>query len=370
MTAAVSRPKAPVAYYSGEDAYGMERAVERLAVALGDGDRLRPWRAGDEESATDEAAVAKRSTRVLDELEERVLSAPLFGGGTLAVLRNPGPFAREKQSRERLLRLVNAVPPGNGLAFVELVEGGRPGKTTEALRRAVADAGGEVREFPALVRDRMERWLEERAAELGVRLGPGAAKLLAERVGAAVRENDIDRRRQSQLANAELEKLALYRPEGTISRDDVAELVPESVPASAWAFLDAVGARNGATAARLADRLLTTGTVSQVIVVQLHRRLRELILVREHLDTGARPAELSRAMGLKPFRAEKLAQQAGRWSVRELEDALRRLLDVDLLTKGIALDGGSQAISDERAALAIQAWIASALSGDWTSGPR
>jgi DNA polymerase-3 subunit delta len=358
-----------VAYYSGEDAYGIDRAVERLALALGGGERLRPWQAGDDESTGEETGGAKRSARILDGIEERVLSAPLFGGGTLAVVRNPAALAREKAGRERLIRLIAAVPPGNGLAFVELIEGGRAGKTTEPLRKAVSEAGGEVREFPALQRDRMERWLDERAGELGVRLGPGAAKLLVERVGAAVRENDIDRRRQSQLANAELEKLALYRPDGTVGRDDVAELVPESVPASAWAFADAVGMRRGGEAARLAERLMTTGTVIQVIVSQLHRRLRELILVREHLDAGARAAALSRAMGLKPFRAEKLAEQAARWEIGELEAALRALLDVDLVSKGIALDGSSQAISEDRAALTLQAWIAESVVGDGAGPP-
>ena len=75
-----------------------------------------------------------------------------------------------------------------------------------------------MRELPALTRERMESWLAARAAELGIRLGPGAAQSLAQRVGAYVREGDVDRRRQSELANGELEKLALYRPDGEVSR--------------------------------------------------------------------------------------------------------------------------------------------------------
>src|SRR3970040_2611552 len=47
------------------------------------------------------------------------------------------------------------------------------------------------------------------------------------------------------LANGELEKLALYRPDGGATREDVAELVSEAVPGSTWAFLDA-GARRPA----------------------------------------------------------------------------------------------------------------------------
>ena len=53
----------------------------------------------------------------------------------------------------------------------------------------------------------MVRWIEERAGERGVRLERGAAQELATRVGAFVREGDVDRRRQGRLAVSELDKL-------------------------------------------------------------------------------------------------------------------------------------------------------------------
>jgi len=62
-------------------------------------------------------------------------------------------------------------------------------------------------------------------------------------------------RRMSELANGELEKLALYRPNGTIAREDIDALVAEAVPGSTWAFLDAVGYRRTGEAATLAWRL-------------------------------------------------------------------------------------------------------------------
>ena len=60
-----------------------------------------------------------------------------------------------------------------------------------------------------------------------------------------VKDRDVDRRRMSELANAELEKLALYRPGGTVTNDDIEALVAEAVPGSTWAFLDALGSRGG-----------------------------------------------------------------------------------------------------------------------------
>jgi DNA polymerase III delta subunit len=198
----------------------------------------------------------------------------------------------------------------------------------------------------------------ERAAELDVRLEPAAARLLSERVGGHVRESDVDRRRRTELANAELEKLALYRPGGIIDRADVEALVSESIPGSAWAFLDATAARDTAQAARLVERLLAAGTPLPVLISQLHRRLRDLILVREHLEAGANPPQIVKAMRLQPFRAQKLAEQARAWTLAGLEAALDDLVVLDLRSKGITLDGSTAQMSERVDALALQTWLA------------
>jgi DNA polymerase III delta subunit len=353
----------PVAWFWGDDAWSIDRAVLTFGRRQADaaGQPLDTWRAPGEDDAesAETGGAARKRARVLDELGARLGTATLFGGGTLAVVRQPGWIARESAARSRLKALIGEIAPGNALCFAELAgQDGKVPAATDELRAAVAGAGGTVQQFPAIGRDRMQGWLERRATELGITLGPGAAQLLAERIGATVREGDVDRRRMTELANGELEKLALYRPAGTVSREDVAELVAEAVPGSTWAFLDALAARRGGEAARLAERLLADGTPLPVLTTQLHRRLRELILVRDHLDAGTRPPELVKAMRLQPFRAQKLAEQAASWSAPELDAALAGLVELDLRGKGISVSGSTVQMSDERDALAVQQFIA------------
>jgi DNA polymerase-3 subunit delta len=354
----------PLAYFWGDDTFAIERAVDALAAALGGADGpLERWVVNGEDDpaageSPDAVAPMRRST-ILDELELRAATSPLFGGGTLIVLRQPAALLRSRTSAERLLSIASRVAPGNALAFSEVrADSRRQPSSSDALRRAIAAAGGTVTEFRAPGRESMERWIAQRAGELGVRLGPGAARLLAERVGAYVREGDVDRRNQSVLANAELEKLALYRPAAPVTREDVDVLVAEAIPGSVWAFLDAIAARRSRDAAALAERLLAAGTPLPIILSQLHRRLRELIDVRERLSQGTRPNELPRVLGMQPFRAQKLAEQAAGWRMAELEEALDGLLELDLETKGIATDGRAVSVSDERAALGLDVWIA------------
>jgi DNA polymerase III delta subunit len=359
-----------VAYWWGEDAFGMDQAALRMARDLGDeAAPLEIWRvAADDETAPADGpsgsgsaattASGRRTIRVLEQIEQRVYAAPLFGGGTLVVVRQPGPLLRETTARERLLTIVRSVPDGNGLALLDLSSGSaKRSKAAEQLAEAVVAAKGGVHEFPAPTRERMERWIAARAAEIGVRIEPAAAQLLAERVGAHVREGDVDRRRQTELANAELQKLSLYRPDAPVTVADVAELVSEAVPGSMWAFLDAVGSRRTRLAVELFARLEAQGSPIQVVVSQLHRRMRELLVIRELLSDGSRPNELPRIMKLQPFRAQKLAEQAMTWTLAELEGAMEGLLELDLESKGIALDGSTITVSDERSGLSLDVWL-------------
>jgi DNA polymerase III delta subunit len=338
----VAGPSAPLGYYWGDDAYSVSRGPDALAARLtGDGTPL------------DRVRLSGAATTA-DEIAEKVATATMFGGGAMVVVTDPGPLVAVKASLARLVEVLGGVAGGNGLAFVEILDGSaRRAASLESLARAVADAGGEVREFRSPTQQGMARWISERAAERGIRIAPPAAALLAERVGAFVREGDVDRRRQGELAVAELEKLALYRLDGQIEPEDVKSLVADAVPASTWAFLDAVGLRRAADAADLADRLAEMP--APLLITHLHRRLRELIQVADLLAAGKRPPQIAGAMGIKgknpEWRVQNLANQARAWTLPELEAALSGLLELDTTLKGH--DGSS----DTRRRAAVSLWI-------------
>jgi DNA polymerase III delta subunit len=355
-------PRPDLSYFWGEDAWSIERAARdfRAELEAKAGQPYEMWRtSGEENDETGaDAAGGKRRDRVIDGIAEHLAIAPMFSAGTLVLVRQPGSLIRESAARERLIKLLPDIAPGNALVFLDLLAAGGSGPAQQgALKDAVEATGGTVKDFPALSRERMEGWIDRRAKELGITLAPGAARLLAERVGAYGREGDVDRRRLSELANGELEKLALYRPNGTIAREDIDALVAEAVPGSTWAFLDALGNRRSWEAATLARRLLDDGTAIQVMTTQIHRRLRELIVVADHVAAGTKPPDLVRELKLQPFRAPKLTEQARTWSQPELDAALSALMELDMLSKGIAPDGSPLTISDDRSQLALVAWI-------------
>ena len=269
----------------------------------------------------------------------------MFGGGTLAIVLEPGPLLRSKDSREALLGIVGLVAPGNALALVDPVAA-LPGERKPldagraALREAVLAAGGEYRQVPALTQGNLTRFIEDRAKATGVHLAKGSAQLLAERIGGFVRDGDVDLSRLGQLASAELDKAALYRLDGELSPDDVRALVPEVIPSSLWALTDAVGMRRPDAAAQL-ERALE-GTAEPVLIVLLHRRIRELLELADRLAEGASLQAAARAMKLHEFRARTLETQARRWTPAELEAALGGLLELDATIKGAGAGGSRE----------------------------
>jgi DNA polymerase III delta subunit len=342
-----------VAYYRGDDGWSLDRAADRIVARIEHETGARPerWRVTGAE--TTPAAIG-----------ERVATAPLFGGGTVAIVVDPGPLLRAKADREALEATIGTVAPGNALVFVEQGAGGsKRSAALEHLEHAVKRVGGEARSFRAPRSGELAGWLVARATELGMTLEPAAAKELARRVGGFVTEGDVDRQRQGALAVAELEKLALYRPSDPIGEADVQALVSEVVPDSTWAFLDAVGERRVRTAGPALDRLLEA-TPEPVVTAVLHRRLRELLVVADLLARRSRPADIVKAIGGHPFRAQKLAEQARVWTVPELEDALEGVMELDAMVKGAPGAGRT----DGQRRLAFAMWMEDRVAPRGTRG--
>ena len=356
-----TRP-APVAYYWGDDSYALDAAVEafRADPARFPGGVPERWRI----RADGDAA------RTLDELANRLATGTMFGAGTLAILSNAGPLVRRNADRDALIAAIGLIADGNGLVVAEETDSGKKDPPSKTVSDAIRAAGGAVRPFVAPREGGLAAWVEARARERGIPLGPGAARELAARVGGFVREGDVDRRHQGRLAVMELEKLDLLRlgdgaeagaetsaatgagPARAVTVDDIRALVPEAVPGSIWGFVDAVGMRKGTRAIDLLERLLDA-TPEPVLLAVLHRRLRELIEVADRLAAGETPGSLVRSMRLQPFRAETLARQAHGWTVAELADALEGLLELDARVKGV---GGATA-GDAQIRLAFDLWV-------------
>jgi DNA polymerase III delta subunit len=342
----------PLAFFWGDDELSAARAVDRFEAALAaeGGAPLERWiLRGNRNAATGQLA----------DLNERVATPVMFGGGTLAVVLNAGALVVKNEDRDAFLASLELIASGNALVILDASQSGAKAPVPKRLADAVASAGGTVRQFRSPKGGALSGWIEAEARDRGLALAPGAAKAIAERVGGFVQEGDAERRHQTRIASMELDKLALYRGVEPIRPDDVRALVAEAVPGSVWAFTDAVGERRVEPALELLDRLFES-TPEPVLLAVLHRRVRELLETRDRLDAGERLPAIGKAMGINTdYRMEKLRDQAKLWTTTGLIAALDGLVELDALVKGAP---GSE-VGETQRRLAFGLWVID-LAGD------
>lgn len=340
----------PRLYLYGDDDLVAARRIDRFAAELaqaGGGELL------DRMDVTGQLTSAGEQTA---RLAERLLTPVMFGGGTLAIVRNPGALTKSTEHRDRLLGAIEHLAPGNAVVIVEATTQSNPkGPGQKRLADAIAAGGGVAVRCMAPAPAGLGAWIETEARDRGLHLAPGAARSLAERLGSRITEGDVDRRYVSRIASGELDKLALRHAidGGPVTPEDVDVLVAQSAPGSLWGFTDAVGERRTDAAIAALDRLWEA-TAEPVVVTVLHRRVIELIEIGDRLAAGAKLPDAARAMKIaSEFRAGKLAEQARRWTTAELRDALTGLLELDAVGKGA---GTTMAGSAQRR-LAFTLWI-------------
>jgi len=323
----------------GDDGLGLDDTVAELARSLDDAQPavLVPDRSPDE--------------AILDRARVESASVGLFGAH-LVVLRQPLRAAgRSGSASEKLIGLVRELPDGAALALVEERPSRDAGRHPALLRRladAVRERGGRVDERLAPRRAELAGWTRQRAARLGIAIEPNAARLLAERVGGAVWETDVERGEQTRVVDSELRKLATFAGERPISTDDVERLTADTRPASVFAVTNAIDRREPAAAADALRRALEEGQPVLRITASIHTRLADLIVARDLLSRGATPAELTRRVGRGSARgAQRIADAARRYRPDELALMLQGLFEADLAIKSNRIDPEA----------AISAWL-------------
>lgn len=318
----------PLAFFWGDDDLSMARAVDRFALALGQagGAPMERWRLrGDRNAAASQVA----------ELTARLSTPVMFGGGTLAIVSNPGSLVTRTADRDAFLSTMTLLAPGNALVILAATDGMARTPAPKRLADAIGSGGGTVRQFKAPKAGGLAGWIESEARDRGLQLGPGAAKALAERIGGFVTEGDAERSQQTRIASMELDKLGIYRDDRPIEVADIEVLVAEAIPGSVWAFTDAVGLRQVSAALDRLERLFP-GTPEPVLLAVLQRRIRELLETADRLGAGERLSAVGKAMGIaSEFRMERLQDQARRWSVDALVAALDGLVELDAMVKGV-----------------------------------
>ncbi len=125
----------PLAFFWGDDELSAARAVDRFEAALAaeGGAPLERWLLrGNRNTASGQLA----------DLNERVATPVMFGGGTLAVVHNAGALVVKNEDRDAFLAALALVAPGNALVILDASQSGAKAPVPKRLADAIASAGG------------------------------------------------------------------------------------------------------------------------------------------------------------------------------------------------------------------------------------
>ena len=233
--------------------------------------------------------------------------------------------------RERLTALADylpRLPETTRLVFIE--DKPLPARHS-ILRLAQREERGYVKRFDPPDARALPRWIEKRVRKYGGEIEPQASRQLAAVVGTGLR-----------LLDQEIVKLVTYTQSPTggqaITTADVEAVVPYAQAAVVFDLVDALGRRDGRTAAQTLHRLLDAGEHPLRLLAMIVRQFRLLIQVKELKAGGGTPRDIAQALRLHPFPARKLHTQATHFTAAQLEAVYRHLLDTDVAIKTGKID--------------------------------
>lgn len=315
----------PLLLAYGDDGFGLDAELRAFAAAIDAADRVEivPERSPDEPA--------------IDRARLEAGTASMFGAH-LTVLRQPLRAAgRSSAATERLMAVVGELPPGSALALVEersSRDAGRPPALLTRLGEAVRERGGRVVEVAAPRRGELRAWIAAHARGLGLEIEPRAAHVLAERIGGAIWETDIERGEQTRVADAELRKLATYAQGERITAAHVEAVTADARPASVFAVTNAIDRREPGAAADALRRALDDGQPGLRILASIAARVSDLIAARDLAARTTPPTEIAKRLTRgNAGAASRLVDAARRYRGEELDAMLIGLFEADVAIK-------------------------------------
>jgi DNA polymerase-3 subunit delta len=316
----------------GNDEFAISGHIEKLCAGLGD-------------SSTADMNITRFDGRLgldFEALNIAVNAAPFLAPRRVMVLVHPGSAFASAEARKKLIDLLDKAQPTTTIALVEydelkrdhwllkwaasharspvrepgLPRGNRDYPAGTGTLQAGPRAGVHVYNMPK--RWEMPRWIESETKKLGGKIEPDAAARLSEMVG-----------EDTRIAAQELTKLLTYvnfvRPVTLLDVDRVSIV---SAQGNVFELVDALGQGDGKKAQRVLHQLLEEEEAFELWGMVI-RQFRLLLQARELLDDSASIPEVQKALGLHEFVAQKVTNQAKRFSLSALETIYHKLLEID-----------------------------------------
>ncbi len=291
----------------GKDGYSRKQTLAKLRGKLGD------------------PAMMDLNTTIFDKpptfttLRQSCDAMPFLTKSRLIIVHNLLLGKPSKEMTKALKAYLPNLPDSSKLVFMEA---GNVPRNNAIGKLAASSKNGYIKQFDEMKGGQVTRWVTNYVQGQNGRISSHAAHVLATET-----EGNL------QLLTNELEKLLIYKNGETIESVDVALLSPYAAEASIFDLVDTIGNRNGKGAALLLHKKLSEGTDPFFLFAMIIRQFRLLIQVKETAVSGLKPPAIAKELRMHKFVAGKMYQQSGSFTLPQLEQIYRHLLEIDIGVK-------------------------------------
>ena len=275
--------------FYGEESYLREHYLEALRK------KLVP--AGFEEFNYHRVEGKDINIQTLTEMAEAM---PMMVERTMLTVVDMDLFKLNEEQREKLIALLEDIPPYCCVVFVYDTIAYKPNKTMKRLSKAIGDHVEAV-EFRQASGSDLERWIARHFRELGKDIDRQTAEYLVFTCGALM----------TGLLQ-EINKIAAYARGKSITRADIDAVAAPVLSAEMFRMTDAVLQRDFDRASAILADLLKIQTEPIVILSALGGQLRRIYTARLAIDSGRDRYWLMELWGMKSDYPAKLLLSAAR----------------------------------------------------------
>jgi len=290
----------------GTDEFAIASHLNELRAAMGD-------------SSTAEMNIAQFDGHAgldFEALNTAVNAIPFLAARRLVILAHPISTFSSPALRKKFNTLLANLPPTTTLALAEYDFL----KDDHWLMKWARSFMGKVKILVCMMPRRWEMtgWIQRETNKQGGKIEGEAAARLAEMVG-----------EDTRIAAQEITKLLTYvnyaRP---VSLQDVEQVSIVSAQGSVFDLVDALGTGNGQKAQKMLHQLLESEDPFSLWGMVI-RQFRLLLLACEVIESGGSKKEVEKALGIHSYVAQKVYDQARRFTMSALESIYHKLLKID-----------------------------------------
>jgi len=304
---------AHIFFFYGNDEYAIRKQGDKFSAMFSD------------------ATTAGMNTAHLDartasenELGNAVGAMPFLAPQRLVILENVSKKYTGLEGHKKFVSFLESVPPSTKLVLVDADEIKERDVPNHWLVKWTARVGERAKSqgFMLPRQREMPAWIIGEARRQGGQIEPAAAARLAEMTGAEPRQ-----------AAQEITKLLTYvNLAHAVGIEDVEAVSILTAGVDVFELVDAIGTQNSKLSQKLLRRLLEEKDAFEIFGMVV-RQFRLLTIAREVIDEGGGQPEVTEALGVHPYVAEKAFKQARAFSMDTLESIYHRLLAMDEAAK-------------------------------------